>query len=246
MITRHTTARLLAGCVLVTAFAASAAPRPVTTPLQDAALFISPCGKPYRSQPGEPYPVVAWFKAVDANHDGKIDKDEFEAEARDFFTVLDRNGDGVVTDQEISYYEHSMVPEITAGIVPSALRDGQAHLIQVQMGGGGMGGGGGGGGMGGGGGGPPADSGSSGSTAKTPERDLPRQGAATFGLLNDAEPVRSADRQLNGRITLDDFVKRADHNFDRLDYDQRGYLTLDNLPRTPAQKIAEPMRHVKA
>jgi len=235
---RHTTARLLAGCVLVTAFAATAAPRPVTTPLQDAALFISPCGKPYRSQPGEPYPVVAWFKAVDVNRDGKIDKPEFEAEARDFFSTLDRNGDGVVTDQEISYYEHSMVPEITAGIVPSALHDGQAHLIQVQMGGGGGGGGGHGGGGGGG--------ESSPSTAKTPERDLPRQGAATYGLLNDAEPVRSADRQLSGRITLDDFIKRADHNFDRLDYDKTGYLTLDGLPRTPAQKLAEPMRRTKA
>jgi hypothetical protein len=240
LITRHTTARLLiAGAVLVSAVAASAARMTVTTPLQDSALFISPCGKPYRSQPGEPYPVVAWFKAVDANHDGKIDKDEFAAEAKDFFSTLDRNGDGVITDQEISYYEHQMVPEITAGIVPSALHDGQAHLIQVQMGG--MGGGG-----GGGGGGPPADSASSGSTSKTPERDLPRQGAATFGLLNDAEPVRSADRQLNGRITLDDFVKRADHNFDRLDYDKRGYLTLDDLPRTPAQKLAEPMRRTKA
>ncbi len=144
LITRHTTARLLAGCVLVAGFAATAAPRPVTTPLQDAALFISPCGKPYRSQPGEPYPVVAWFKAVDTNHDGKIDKSEFEAEASDFFSTLDRNGDGVITDQEISYYEHQIVPEITAGIVPSALHDGQAHLIQVQMGGGGHGGGGGG------------------------------------------------------------------------------------------------------
>jgi Ca2+-binding EF-hand superfamily protein len=221
LITRRTTARLLAGAVLVAAAAASAAPRPVTTPLADANLFISPCGKPYRSKPGEPYPVVAWFNAVDANHDGKIDKAEFEAEARDFFSTLDRNGDGVITDQEISYYEHSMVPEITAGIVPSALHEGKARLIQVQTGAGG-------------------------STTKTPERDLPRQGAATYGLLNDAEPVRSADRQLNGRITLDDFVKRADHNFDRLDYDQRGYLTLDDLPRTPAQKIAEPMKRTKA
>jgi Ca2+-binding EF-hand superfamily protein len=231
LITRHTTARLLAGAVLAAAAAASAAPRPVTTPLADANLFISPCGKPYRSKPGEPYPVVAWFNAVDTNHDGKIDKAEFEAEARDFFSTLDRNGDGVITDQEISYYEHSMVPEITAGITPSSLGDGQAHLIQVQMGGGGHGGGGG---------------ESSGSPTKTPERDLPRQGAATYGLLNDAEPVRSADRQLDGRITLDEFIKRADHNFDRLDYDQRGYLTLDDLPRTPAQKIAEPMKRTKA
>ncbi len=209
LIKRHTTAHLLAGAVLLTAFAAIGAPRPVTTPLADANLFISPCGKPYRSKPGEPYPVVAWFNAVDANHDGKIDKVEFEAEARDFFSTLDRNGDGVITDQEISYYERSLVPEINAGIAPSALHDERAHLIEVQLGGGGGHGGGGGGGGGG--------AGSSGPPAKTPERDLPREGAATY-----------------------------DHNFDRLDYDQRGYLTLDDLPRTPAQKLAEPMKRTKA
>ena len=38
-----------------------------------ARLFVSPAGEPFRAQPGGPPPMEAWFRAVDANHDGVID-----------------------------------------------------------------------------------------------------------------------------------------------------------------------------
>ena len=224
-------------CVAATAapLAGRAAHLAETAPLKDANLFISPSGQPYRSKPGEPYPAVAWFRQTDADKDGKLDKAEFEAEAQGFFRTLDRNGDGVVTDPEISYYEKVLAPEITAGLEPSSLRDsvGGPRLILVQGRGGAPGGG-----IDPGGGGGSEDS----TPAKTDESRQPRQGAAIFGLLNDPEPVRSADRQLEGRITLADFLARADHNFDRLDYEGRGYLTLDGLPHTQAQDVADPAR----
>ena len=34
------------------------------------ALFVSPSGEPFRSRPGEPYPVAVWFAQADADHDG--------------------------------------------------------------------------------------------------------------------------------------------------------------------------------
>ncbi|MDB5431082.1 MAG: EF-hand domain protein, partial [Caulobacter sp.] len=119
-----------------------------------AALFISPCGRPYRSAAGEAYPVGLWFATADTNHDGKLDRAEFRADADLFFQVLDRDHDGVVAGEEITFYEQRIVPEILAG--PGAQADaGSAApdlLIRVQMqgGGGGMPGGGGGGGGGGG------------------------------------------------------------------------------------------------
>jgi hypothetical protein len=64
------------------------------------------------------------------------------------------------------------------------------------------------------------------------------QGAAAYALLNDPEPVRSADRQLSGRIALADFLARADHNFSALDEAGRGYLTIETLPGTPAEHPA--------
>ena len=75
-------------------------------------LFISPGGQPFRSLPGEPYPVARWFAQADKNGDGRIDRAEFRADAATFFKVLDQNHDGVIDGFELSYYEHTLVPEI--------------------------------------------------------------------------------------------------------------------------------------
>jgi hypothetical protein len=64
------------------------------------------------------------------------------------------------------------------------------------------------------------------------------QGAAVYGLLNEPEPVTATDTKLDGRITLAEFLAAADRRFDRLDTKQLGYLTLDDLPKTPAQLMA--------
>jgi len=64
------------------------------------------------------------------------------------------------------------------------------------------------------------------------------QGAAVYGVLNEPEPVTATDLNLDGRITLIEFLKSADRRFDKLDAKQQGYLTLDDLPKTPAQLMA--------
>jgi EF hand len=211
--------KFTAGLIAVSALCmsvASAAPRTQTTALADAELFISPCGQPFRSKPGEPYPVVAWFQKVDTNKDGHIDRAEFRADAEAFFKVLDRDHDGILDDTEVSYYEHNIVPEVMG--TPQASRlDGRARVILAAL---------------------AQDESGSSSSSKIREDDLPFQGAGAYGLLNDSEPVRSADREFNGRIKLADFLARADHNFDALDSDGRGYLTLEDLPHTSAQDRA--------
>lgn len=75
-------------------------------------LFISPAGQPFRAGPGEPYPVGRWFAQVDRNGDGRIDRAEFRADADAFFRTLDANHDGVIDGFEIADYEHKVVPEI--------------------------------------------------------------------------------------------------------------------------------------
>src|SRR5215469_3787424 len=55
-------------------------------------VFYSPSGRPYRAKAGQPYPVVDWFNQADADHDGKLDKAEFLADAMAFFAIVDRNG----------------------------------------------------------------------------------------------------------------------------------------------------------
>ena len=202
--TRLDLAPVLAGIsALGLAASAVSAPvqRPQTTPLEDVHLFISPAGKPFRSASGQPYPVVAWFKEADANHDGKLDKAEFRDDASAFYKVLDRNGDGLVTDSEISYYEKVLVPELAAS--------GQSAEYD---------------------------------TSDKTKLAADLQGAAPYSLINDAEPVRSADDSFIGRLTLKAFLARADHNFDVLDQDGHGYLLLEDLPRTQVQDAATPVR----
>jgi hypothetical protein len=89
-------------------------------------LFISPAGQPFRSAPGQPYPVVRWFAGVDKNGDGRVDRAEFRADAEAFFKFLDQNGDGVIDGFELSYYEHTVVPEILGAYRGGVASDGTA------------------------------------------------------------------------------------------------------------------------
>jgi hypothetical protein len=93
-------------------FAADAPPPP------RASLFISPFGQPFRAKPGEPYPVVRWFAQADANHDGRIDRSEFRADAQAFFESLDKNHDGLIDGFELQDYERDVVPEILGAYRP--------------------------------------------------------------------------------------------------------------------------------
>jgi Ca2+-binding EF-hand superfamily protein len=76
-------------------------------------LFISPAGQPFRAPAGQPYPVAAWFAAADGDHDGRLTRDEFRADADLWFKALDVNGDGRIDMPEVTRWEEVLVPEIT-------------------------------------------------------------------------------------------------------------------------------------
>jgi hypothetical protein len=208
-------------------------------------LFISPSGEPFHGQPGQPYPVTAWFTGADANGDGKLTREEFIADAARFFARLDANHDGVIDGFEVKAYETDIAPEIVADQGPlDAPRAQSSGGGQGAAGGSGQGGGGRGGGgrRGGGGGRGGGQGGASGSGARSPiagGAGINAQGAAPYGLLPDREPVASADLDLTTKITLKNFETRASQRFDRLDTKGQGYLILAELPKTPLQKVLE-------
>jgi Ca2+-binding EF-hand superfamily protein len=203
-------------------------------------LFVSPAGEPFRAPPGAPYPIGAWFTQADKNHDGKLTREEFVADAARFFAVLDTNRDGVVDGLELKTYETEIVPEITEERGGAPPGGGQTQGFGSGGGGGGSQGGGGGGrrrrgGGGGGGGGAQGQGGGAG-----PGQSMPQAtGAGPYGLLGEREPVASADFDLNSRITLANFRKKAEQRFTTLDADGNGYLVLAELPKTLAQRQAE-------
>lgn len=196
----------------------------------DISLFVSPCGRPYRALPSQPYPVVAWFTAADANKDGKLDRAEFRADAYLFFRVLDRDNNGVIENEEVIFYEHHIVPEMLmyqeVGALPSL-------LIRAQYGGIGQ--------IGGPDGPPVVDSGTNdipGETFHAPEV-AEMQGAAAFNFLREPEPVSASDGNFDHRITAEEFQAAADRRFKLLDKAGLGYLTLDTLPKTAFQRAFE-------
>ncbi|HWE47303.1 MAG TPA: EF-hand domain-containing protein [Caulobacteraceae bacterium] len=206
-------------------------PQAAGAPDHRGGLFISPLGQPFRAGPGEPYPSSAWFQAANTAHDGRLTRSQFRADAETFFRSLDLNHDGVIDASEINAYEHA-VPEIIEGFHPA-----QGGAPGGGQGAGGRGGGhhggrhgGGGGGYGGGGAGR-----GGGSHAQFQPADTRPQGAAWFSLLNIPEPVASSDRNLDGKVTLEEFLQTADARFDELDADHAGYLSFDKLPKTPVQ-----------
>lgn len=201
-------------------------------------LFISPCGEPYRGRPGEPYPVVLWFKQADLNHDGVIDRTEFRADHAGFFDALDSDGNGYLDGAEVAFYEHKVVPDILGaervGLLTDPRRDG-AQLILVQ-----------------GTGQPHGEQGPiagregvqgpvNGLNARRKERKV-FVGAAAYSLLAEPEPVTAADTDLDGRITKAEFLDAADRRFRLLDKRKDGKLTLDELPMTASQAATAKQR----
>jgi Ca2+-binding EF-hand superfamily protein len=179
-----------------------------------SSLFLSPAGEPFHAGPGQPYPVGVWFAQADANHDGKLTRDEFRADFARFFKLLDDNHNGSLDGVEVQRYETTIAPEVLP------------RLAQVQGGYPGERG-----------------SGSERRLAEPPRRKgQVYDGAPAYSLSNVSEPVASADADFDGKITLEEFLQAADRRFDQLDKNRDGYLTLKDLPQTP-EEIAVEGRH---
>lgn len=188
-------------------------------------VFISPCGQPFRAKLSAPYPIVDWFKQADKNNDGRLDRAEFMADTEAFFKMLDINDDGVISPYEVSIYEQRVAPEVLGYRVEiSAVRPrlwlAQTDGMSIDPGG----------------------------AAAQDDSDAPKpkvhldesgQGASPYSLFNEPEPVSAANLDFNGLIRLRNFLKLADGHFTALDKEERGYLTLDKLPKTPVQEKVE-------
>jgi hypothetical protein len=198
-------------------------------------LFISPHGEPFRGASGTPYPVVEWFHQANKKGDGKLDHDEFVADAAAFFKRLDINGDGALSPYEVRIYEKTMVPEILGGTVSVGMNDGaRLWLAQYQSPSAGIN--------------QPIDPAGDHPDETAPPHpkglDESGAGASPYGFFQEPEPIMTADFNVNGLILRDNFLKVADMHFTALDEEQKGYLTLNSLPKTTVEKLLEKSHRV--
>ncbi|HWA61973.1 MAG TPA: hypothetical protein VG939_11395 [Caulobacteraceae bacterium] len=197
-----------------------------------ARLFVSPSGEPFRLGPGVADPFDAWFDHADTNHDGRIDRAEFRADAKAFFARLDTDHDGRIDGFEIGAYERDVVPELAKEAEAAAF----AGAVRVYRGGSQEGGGGRRrGGRGG--------EHESAETHGVEEIDQPRGPGPEVGhasILNEPEPVSGADLDLDGKVSAAEWAAATDRRFDDLDPAHLGYLTrqslIDRLPKPAKPK----------
>lgn len=229
---------------------------PAAAMQQPMQVFIAPSGEPFRAPLDQAYPVAQWFAQADANHDGKLTSTEFLVDFMKFFDSLDTNHDGRLDADEIAHYESVIAPEVQTDGPGS--REGRrsgdgywrGHGGEHRGGhrGGGFGGEGmpGGGGFGsrhfqdmgeGEGGDSQSDYGPDVGSVRTVDTSRARAiGAARFDLLGIPEPVSAMGRGLTGVVERRDALNAATQRFDTLDAKGLGYLTLDGLPETIAQR----------
>src|SRR5262245_36419223 len=81
-------------------------------------LFVSPMGEPFRTGPDGAAPIQVWFAAADADHDGKLSRAEFIADAQRFFAVVDANHDGAATSVESTALYRQQASEIFTPMAP--------------------------------------------------------------------------------------------------------------------------------
>lgn len=162
-----------------------------------------PPGRMFISPAGEPFRgedgLAAWFAGADADHDGALTLPEFRTDALRFFKVLDADKDGQVDGPENTVYEVRIAPEITGLVTAGPPMAGGPRRGDTRI------------------------------ARRAGKRVEPRTGAARFSLLNEPQPVRGADADLNQRVSEEEWARAARRRFELLDAGQAGKLTLEAL-----------------
>lgn len=176
-------------------------------------VFFSPAGQPFRAAAGQPYPVAVWFAQADADKDGKISQTEFLEDSAAFFQKLDVNRDHFVNSPENTNYETRIAPEITR-IDPRIAQP----VYRARQ--------------------PDPDMGAN--QSPNDNRYIKKvQGASQYGLIDEPQPIRAADSNLDFRVSIDEWVAASVQRFSILDVNGDGAITADELPKTPAQLASE-------
>lgn len=199
------------------------------------ALFVNPMGQAFRGNAESRHaPILVWLAHADTDHDQRISRDEFVAEALVFFTSdLDANHDQSVIPLESTEYRRINAPEtlnmdtapLTVAATPRERREsttgvrGARPEVRAPRGG------------------PQNGLAESGPrdrarTTAPPRSGRLRQEQVMLGV--EIEPVMSCDRDFSRRIDAAEFQACAERRFVALDINRDGYFELHESDRARA------------
>lgn len=188
--------------LILVASASCLAPAPAVA---KGSVYMSLMGEPFWTNEAGEKPFDQWLKLADDDGDGTISKLEFRADAQAFFASLDTTGDKIIDADEMAEYEH-----LAPGRTRAAGGGAQASSSRPQ---------------------PkssaPVEDGQVAivSSGTVPSATRIHPGGGPINYSEVPQPVAMADRNLDRRVTLDEFMDTASRRFSNYDVDQDGRLT---------------------
>ena len=223
-------ALLLTALTLAAVPPAPDASRPIYVNGHAWAPFISPMGEPFRAHSKTDDTLADWFRKADRNGDGVLTSDEMVADADRFFASLDTDGNGEIDPDELANYEYEIAPDVQ---VNSRRRPAPGEIrpaSEARLGGG-----------------DGKRQHGRGRGERRLDEDQLGLGASSrarlaMGLLDMPEPVAAADTDFNRGISLEEFRQAAVRRFGLLDSGRNGRLTLAQLEAVRSVALADDHR----
>lgn len=173
-------------------------------------VYMSLMGEPFWTNEAGEHPFDQWLKMADRDGDGAVSGVEFRNDADAFFASLDTSGDKIIDGDEMAAYEQ-LAPGRTRAAgggakLPSSARKKPTSSAPVEQG----------------------------QVALVTSGNVPsatriHPGGGRINFSEVPQPVAMADRNLDRRVTLDEFRKTADRRFTNYDVDKDGRLTRKEL-----------------
>ena len=173
-------------------------------------VYMSLMGEPFWINDAGEAPFDQWWKLADEDGDGAISRREFRTDAEAFFASLDTTGDKIIDADEMAAYEQSAPGRTRAAgggaQQPSSSRPrpkSSAPIGEGQV--------------------------SQVTSGNVPSATRIHPGGGPIDFSSVPQPVAMADRNLDRRVTLDEFIETAGRRFANYDVDQDGRLTRKEL-----------------
>jgi hypothetical protein len=181
-----------------------------SAPAWASKVYMSLMGEPFWTNDAGEAPFDQWWKLADEDGDGAISRREFRTDAEAFFASLDTTHDKIIDADEMAVYEQS-APGRTRAAGGGAEQASSSRPKPKSS--------------------APVEEGQVAivSSGNVPSATRIHPGGGAIDFSSVPQPVAMADRNIDRRVTLDEFIDTADRRFANYDVDQDGRLSRKEL-----------------